>query len=177
MATTWWCTTGSPDKIAELEREGAVGSRTLSEFAARLVPPRVAWVMMPAGEVTSAVIAELATLLATDDIVIDGGNSRYTDDVRHAAALRERAIHFVDCGTSGGVWGLERGYCLMIGGEPHIVAHLDPVFRTLAPGAGNIDRTPHRTNLSATAEQGYLHCGPAGAGHFVKMVHNGIGTG
>ena len=165
------------DKVAQLQGEGAVGTGSLAELVGKLAPPRVLWVMMPAGEVTAATIQELATHVDKGDIIIDGGNTRYTDDARHAAMLEQQGIHFVDCGTSGGVLGLERGYCLMIGGNKDIVQHLDPIFRTLAPGSGSIPRTPNRSHLGATAEQGYLHCGPAGAGHFVKMVHNGIEYG
>ena len=165
------------DKVAQLEQEGARGSHSLEELVTALTPPRAVWVMMPAGEVTSATITELARFVGRDDIIIDGGNTRYTDDARHAAMLKAQGIHFVDCGTSGGIWGLERGYCLMIGGEKETVQRLDPIFRTLAPGGGSIEKTAHREHLNATAEQGYLHCGPAGAGHFVKMVHNGIEYG
>ena len=165
------------DKVAQLEKDGAAGSRSLRELVSKLQAPRTVWVMMPAGEVTSATITEVAGYMDRGDIIIDGGNTRYTDDAKHAAMLKPQGIHFVDCGTSGGVWGLERGYCLMIGGEKGIVQHLDPIFRTLAPGTGQIDKTPNREQLNATAEQGYLHCGPAGAGHFVKMVHNGIEYG
>ena len=165
------------DKVAQLEREGATGSSSLKELVSKLDAPRVIWVMMPAGEVTAATIKDVASHVDKGDIIIDGGNTRFTDDARHAAMLEKQGIHFVDCGTSGGVWGLERGYCLMIGGEGPIVQHLDPIFRTLAPGTGEIDKTPNRAHLSATAEHGYLHCGPAGAGHFVKMVHNGIEYG
>jgi 6-phosphogluconate dehydrogenase len=165
------------DKVAQLEKEGATGSSSLRELVTKLKAPRAVWVMMPAGEVTSATIKELAGCVDQGDIIIDGGNTRYTDDAMHAAMLKQQGVHFVDCGTSGGVWGLERGYCLMIGGEPSVVQHLDPIFRTLAPGTGDIPTTPNRGHLNATAEQGYLHCGPAGAGHFVKMVHNGIEYG
>jgi len=167
----------SPGKVKELEKEGAGGSATLAELAGKLKKPRVLWVMMPSGEVTDTVIRELANHLERNDTVIDGGNSRFVDDARHAALLKEKGINFVDCGTSGGVWGLERGYCLMVGGEKKIVEHLEPIFKTLAPGIGTIDRTQKRDTLNPTAEQGYLHCGQAGAGHFVKMVHNGIEYG
>jgi 6-phosphogluconate dehydrogenase len=149
----------------------------VADFVNRLTPPRAVWVMLPAGAVTDATIVELAGLLAAGDIVIDGGNSFFQDDIRHADMLRAKGIRFVDVGTSGGVWGLERGYCMMIGGDREVVSHLDPIFKTLAPGIGNIDRTPQREGRDPRAEQGYLHCGPAGAGHFVKMVHNGIEYG
>ena len=165
------------DKVAQLEKEGATGSASLRELVSKLKAPRAVWVMMPAGEVTAATIKELAGYVEKGDIIIDGGNTRYTDDAKHAAMLKPQGVHFVDCGTSGGVWGLERGYCLMIGGDKAVVQHLDPIFRTLAPGTGQIDKTPNREHLNATAEQGYLHCGPPGAGHFVKMVHNGIEYG
>jgi 6-phosphogluconate dehydrogenase len=165
------------DKVAQLQSEGATGTSSLRDLVTHLTPPRVVWVMMPAGEVTASTIAELATHVAVADIIIDGGNTRYTDDARHAAMLEQQGVHFVDCGTSGGVLGLERGYCLMIGGNADVVAHLDPIFQTLAPGIGDIPRTPNRQHLRGSAEQGYLHCGPAGAGHFVKMVHNGIEYG
>jgi 6-phosphogluconate dehydrogenase len=167
----------SQGKVKELEKEGAIGSSTLAEFAGKLTKPRAAWVMMPAGDVTHAVITEISDHMDRGDIIIDGGNSRYVEDARHASLLKEKRIHFIDCGTSGGVWGLERGYCLMIGGEKDVVERLDPIFRTLAPGIGTIDRTPNRETFNQTAEQGYLHCGQAGAGHFVKMVHNGIEYG
>ena len=165
------------DKVAQLAQEGATGSSSLKELVSKLKAPRVIWVMMPAGEVTAATIKDVASYVDKGDIIIDGGNTRFTEDARHAAMLEKQGVHFVDCGTSGGVWGLERGYCLMIGGEKTIVQHLDPIFRTLAPGNGEIDKTPNRGHLDATAEHGYLHCGPAGAGHFVKMVHNGIEYG
>ena len=169
------------DKNAEavdgLAAEGAVAGRDLGDFVRQLGPPRAVWVMLPAGAVTDGTIGELAGRLAAGDIVIDGGNSFFQDDIRHADMLRAKNIGFVDVGTSGGVWGLERGYCMMIGGDKAVVDHLDPIFRTLAPGIGNIDRTPRREGCDPRAEQGYLHCGPAGAGHFVKMVHNGIEYG
>jgi 6-phosphogluconate dehydrogenase len=169
------------DKNAEavdgLAAEGAAAGRDLGDFVRQLSPPRAVWVMLPAGAVTDGTIGELAGRLAAGDIVIDGGNSFFQDDIRHADMLRAKNIGFVDVGTSGGVWGLERGYCMMIGGDKAVVDHLDPIFRTLAPGIGNIDRTPRREGRDPRAEQGYLHCGPAGAGHFVKMVHNGIEYG
>jgi 6-phosphogluconate dehydrogenase len=168
------------DDAAAVDRmaaEGAVPARSLDELVARLRPPRAAWVMVPAGPPTEQVVAALGERLGRDDVVIDGGNSFFKDDVRRARALAARGVHYVDVGTSGGVWGLERGYCLMIGGPAAVVQRLDPVFRTLAPGPGAIPRTPGRERLGGTEEQGYLHCGPAGAGHFVKMVHNGIEYG
>jgi|SRR5579884_3221531 len=164
-------------KVADLAKEGAKGASSLQDMVNKLQPPRPIWVMLPAGEITDETITELSRLLAKGDIVIDGGNTHYVDDVRHAKELGERGIEFVDCGTSGGIWGAERGYCLMMGGRKETVEHLDPIFRTLAPGAGNIERTPGREKLNHTAELGYLYCGPAGAGHFVKMVHNGIEYG
>ncbi|HXT97303.1 MAG TPA: decarboxylating 6-phosphogluconate dehydrogenase [Polyangia bacterium] len=166
----------SAEATRALAKEGAVPGVTLPEFVAALKPPRAIWLMVPAG-VVDATLGDLAPLLAKDDVVIDGGNSFYRDDVERAKRLAGQGLHYVDCGTSGGVWGLERGYCLMIGGEPEIVRRLDPLFATLAPGQGTIPRTPGREGRGGTAEQGYLHCGPAGAGHFVKMVHNGIEYG
>jgi 6-phosphogluconate dehydrogenase len=162
-----------PDAMRELEAQGAMGAADLDEFVARLTPPRAVWLMVPAA-VVDRVIDDLVGKLEPGDIVIDGGNSYYKDDIARAAHLHGRGIHYLDVGTSGGVWGLERGYCLMIGGEQATVQHLDAVFAALAPGSGEIPRTPGRDGAPATAEQGYLHCGPAGAGHFVKMVHNGI---
>ncbi|MEO0796141.1 MAG: phosphogluconate dehydrogenase (NAD(+)-dependent, decarboxylating) [Verrucomicrobiota bacterium] len=164
------------DAIAELEAEGASGARTLEEFVEKLAKPRAAWVMIPAA-ITDKVVFELADLMDPGDIVIDGGNSYFRDDRRRAEELKPRGIHYIDCGTSGGVWGLERGYCLMIGGETEQVQHLDPIFATIAPGEGDVEKTPGRPEGKGTAHQGYLHCGPAGAGHFVKMVHNGIEYG
>jgi 6-phosphogluconate dehydrogenase len=164
------------DSVATLESEGAAGARTLEEFVQKLDKPRVAWVMVPAG-VTGAVVGQLAALMEPGDIIIDGGNSNYRDDIDRAAELKVKGIHYVDIGTSGGVWGLERGYCLMIGGEDDVVAHIDPVLRSIAPGIGEIERTTGRTGDPAPEELGYLHCGPNGAGHFVKMVHNGIEYG
>ena len=165
-----------PAAVAALAAEGATGVGSVDELAEALTAPRAAWVMVPAA-VTGTTIDALAEVFAPGDIIIDGGNSYFRDDVDRAAALGERGIHHVDCGTSGGVWGLERGYCLMIGGEDDVVAHLDPIFRTLAPGVDTAPRTPGATGRPTTAEQGYLHCGPNGAGHFVKMVHNGIEYG
>ncbi len=159
--------------VEALARAGAVGVADIADLCAKLAKPRAVWIMVPAGVVDS-VIDDLATYLEADDIVIDGGNSHYQEDIRHAKRLAEAGVHFVDCGTSGGVWGLERGYCLMIGGETEAVGRLDPIFKTLAPGPGGIERTAGRSGAYDTAEQGYLHCGPSGAGHFVKMVHNGI---
>ncbi len=165
----------SADAVRGLAAEGAVGATSLDDFVGRLATPRVVWLMVPAG-VVDATLEALVPRLATGDVVVDGGNSYYRDDVDRAQRLAARGLHYVDCGTSGGVWGLERGYCLMIGGETVVVQRLDPLFRTLAPGAGAIPCTPGRTR-GGTAEQGYLHCGPNGAGHFVKMVHNGIEYG
>jgi 6-phosphogluconate dehydrogenase len=165
-----------PKAVEALAGEKAIGASSLEDFVRKLAKPRAVWLMVPAA-VVDETIAGLEPLLEKGDIVIDGGNSFYQDDIRRAQALAPKGIHYVDVGTSGGVWGLERGYCMMIGGEEAIVKHLDPVFATLAPGIGNIDRTPGREKVKGTAEQGYLHCGPNGAGHFVKMVHNGIEYG
>ncbi len=162
--------------VRELAGEGAAGAGSVDEFISRLKPPRAVWLMVPAA-VVDASVAELADKLQKDDVLIDGGNSYYIDDIRRQKELRPRGIHYVDVGTSGGVWGLERGYCMMIGGDDDAVRRLDPIFKTLAPGRGNIDRTPGREKTGGTAEDGYLHCGPTGAGHFVKMVHNGIEYG
>ena len=166
----------SADAVTQLAKEKATGSSSLADFVKKLTQPRAIWLMVPAAVVDKS-IADLLPLLAKDDILIDGGNSYYVDDIRRAKELAAKGIHYVDVGTSGGVWGLERGYCMMIGGEKEIVKHLDPIFATLGPGIGNISRTPGREKLGGTAEQGYLHCGPNGAGHFVKMVHNGIEYG
>jgi len=166
----------SPKAVEELVQEKAVGSASLQEFAKNLQKPRAVWLMVPAA-VVDKTIAGLLPHLESGDILIDGGNSYYVDDIRRAKELAPKGIHYVDVGTSGGVWGLERGYCMMIGGENDIVKHLDPIFATLAPGIGDIARTPGRDKTSGTSEQGYLHCGPNGAGHFVKMVHNGIEYG
>ncbi len=164
-------------KVDDLEKEGAEGSDSYERFAARLKPPRIVWMMLPAGGTTNQAIHELALLLEAGDIVVDGGNSHYTDDLKHFVKLRDRGIDFVDCGTSGGVWGAKRGYCLTVGGIRDTVEYLDPIFRSLAPGPGGIPRTPGRDGFNQTAEFGYLYCGPPGAGHFVKMVHNGIEYG
>src|SRR5262245_54328082 len=166
----------SPNVVQELVEEKAVGSSSLADFAQKLTKPRAVWLMVPAA-VVDKTIADLLPHLEAEDILIDGGNSYYVDDIRRAKELAPRLIHYVDVGTSGGVWGLERGYCMMIGGEKKVVKHLDPIFATLAPGVGDVQRTPGREKLDGTAEQGYLHCGPNGAGHFVKMVHNGIEYG
>jgi 6-phosphogluconate dehydrogenase len=164
------------EAVRALAREGATGARSLNDFVARLSAPRAVWLMVPAAVVDQA-LAGLVPLLAPGDIVVDGGNSYYHDDMRRAAELKQRGLHYVDVGTSGGVWGLERGYCLMIGGETDVVRHLDPLFAALAPGVDAAPRTPGRERAGGTAEQGYLHCGPSGAGHFVKMVHNGVEYG
>jgi len=166
----------SPDAVAAMVKEGAIGAGSLEEFVAKLSLPRAAWLMVPAALVDET-IAKLRPHLANDDVVVDGGNSYYRDDLRRAKDLATAGIHYVDCGVSGGVWGLERGYCLMIGGDEVAVRRLDPVFRTLAPGKGSLDPTPERPAGRGTADEGYLHCGPSGAGHFVKMVHNGIEYG
>ncbi len=167
----------SAEAIAALAKEGAVGATSLDDFVAKLKPPRAAWLMLPAAAVDGT-LADLAPKMQKDDTIIDGGNSYYIDDIRRQTDLRSKGIHYVDVGTSGGVWGLERGYCMMIGGDLEAVQRLDPIFKTIAPGRGNeIPRTPGREKVAGTAEEGYLHCGPSGAGHFVKMVHNGIEYG
>jgi 6-phosphogluconate dehydrogenase len=165
----------SPEAVQKLVEENAVGAASLADFVEKLTKPRAVWLMVPAA-VVDKTIADLLPTLERDDILIDGGNSYYVDDIRRTKRLVPKGIHYVDVGTSGGVWGLERGYCMMIGGEQAVVEHLDPIFATLAPGLGDIPRTPGREQ-DGTAEQGYLHCGPSGAGHFVKMVHNGIEYG
>lgn len=166
----------SPDAVKALEAEGATGADSLADLVAKMERPRNIWLMVPAG-IVQEMVDELADLLDEDDVIIDGGNSYYRDDITRAAQLQPKGIHYVDCGTSGGVWGLERGYCLMIGGEDAPVERLDPIWRTIAPGAGDVDPTPGRNRPDGTAQDGYLHCGPNGAGHFVKMVHNGIEYG
>ena len=166
----------SPKAVEELVKEKAVGASSLADFVKKLATPRAVWLMVPAA-VVDQTIADVLPHLQSGDILIDGGNSYYVDDIRRAKALAPKGIHYVDVGTSGGVWGLERGYCMMIGGEEAVVKRLDPIFARLAPGIGNIDRTSGRDKMKGTAEQGYLHCGPNGAGHFVKMVHNGIEYG
>jgi 6-phosphogluconate dehydrogenase len=165
------------DSVKQLAAEGAVGATSLDDFVSKLHKPRAAWVMVPAGTPTEKTVMSLAERMEPGDIIIDGGNSYYKDDVRRAQLLKERGIHYVDVGTSGGIWGLERGYCLMIGGPTEAVKPLEPIFKTLAPGRGNIERTPGREAINSTAEDGFVHCGPSGAGHFVKMVHNGIEYG
>ncbi len=166
----------NPEAVGRLEAEGAIGSTSLDDFVARLTVPRAAWIMVPAA-LAGRTVDQLAERMEAGDIVIDGGNTYYRDDIHRAAALTGRGLHYVDVGTSGGVWGLERGYCLMIGGETEVVARLDPIFRTIAPGVDAAPRTPGREGDPTAAEMGYLHCGPSGAGHFVKMVHNGIEYG
>jgi 6-phosphogluconate dehydrogenase len=166
----------SPKAIEELIEDKAIGASSLADLAKKLTTPRAVWLMVPAAVVDST-IADLLPHLAPGDILIDGGNSYYVDDIRRAKELAGRGVHYVDVGTSGGVWGRERGYCLMIGGEPDVVRRLDPIFAQLAPGIGDIPRTPGRERIGGTAERGYLHCGPNGAGHFVKMVHTGIEYG
>ncbi|WP_375459049.1 phosphogluconate dehydrogenase (NAD(+)-dependent, decarboxylating) [uncultured Enterovirga sp.] len=167
----------SADAVAALGREGAARSDGLEDFVSKLELPRTAWVMLPAGDPTEEAVNRLAALMSAGDTIIDGGNSFYKDDIRRAAILREKGIHYVDVGTSGGVWGLERGYCMMIGGDREAVERLDPIFRTMAPGIGEVERTPGRDGRDPRPEQGYLHAGPSGSGHFVKMIHNGIEYG
>src|SRR5712672_1396062 len=166
----------SAQAVKDLAKEKGVGASSLADLVKKLQKPRAVWLMVPAA-VVDKTIADLLPLLEAGDVLIDGGNSYYVDDIRRAKELASKGIHYVDVGTSGGVWGLERGYCMMIGGEKDVVQGLDPIFATLAPGIGKIPRTPGREKLDGTAEQGYLHCGPNGAGHFVKMVHNGIEYG
>jgi 6-phosphogluconate dehydrogenase len=167
----------SADNVHRLASEGATGATSLDEFARTLTRPRAAWVMVPAGNPTEQTVMTLADRMQAGDIIIDGGNSYFKDDVRRAKTLKERGILYVDVGTSGGIWGVERGYCMMIGGEAQAVTRLDPIFNTLAPGRGDTPRTPGRATLDGTPEEGYIHCGAPGAGHFVKMVHNGIEYG
>ena len=167
----------NPDNVKELEKEGSQGATSLQDFVAKLNKPRVVWVMVPAGEPTEKTVSSLAEQLESGDIIIDGGNSNFKDDVRRAKTMQHKGLHYVDVGTSGGVWGLERGYCMMIGGTKDVVNHLDPIFKTLAPGRGDIERTPGRNEKPGNSEEGYLHCGPVGSGHFVKMIHNGIEYG
>ena len=167
----------NPDNVKELSDEGATGAQSLDDFVSKLSQPRAVWIMVPAGNPTEKTVIDLAARMAAKDIIIDGGNSYFKDDARRSRALHDKGINYVDVGTSGGVWGLERGYCMMIGGPEETVHHLDPIFKSLAPGRGNIVRTPGREKVSSTVEEGYLYCGPSGAGHFVKMVHNGIEYG
>jgi len=166
----------NPEAVKQLVSEGAVGASSLVEFVQKLTPPRAAWLMVPAAAV-DGLLLDLAPKMEAGDVVIDGGNSYYVDDIRRQKELRPKGVHYLDVGTSGGVWGLERGYCMMIGGDAVAVQRLDPIFRTIAPGIGDIPRTPGREKVPGTAELGYLYCGPTGAGHFVKMVHNGIEYG
>jgi 6-phosphogluconate dehydrogenase len=167
----------SAEAVAALAGKGATGSRGLDELAGKLAAPRAVWVMLPAGEVTESAVRELQGVLQAGDIIIDGGNTFYKDDVRRARELKTKGIHYVDVGTSGGIWGLDRGYCLMIGGDKKAVDHLDPIFSALAPGLGNIERTAGRDGRDKRTERGYMHCGSCGSGHFVKMIHNGIEYG
>jgi 6-phosphogluconate dehydrogenase len=167
----------SADAVKQLAGEGAGGSSSLEDLIAKLTPPRALWIMVPAGGPTEATVQKLAQHLQAGDAIIDGGNSYFKDDVRRATELKPKGIHYIDVGTSGGVWGLDRGYCMMIGGPDEAVKRLDPIFRTLAPGKGDIPRTPGFDKRGGTAEEGYVHCGPSGSGHFVKMVHNGIEYG
>ena len=166
----------NPQAVTQLVAEGATGTGSLAEFASKLTAPRNAWIMVPAA-ITDKVVDELASHLESGDTIIDGGNSYFRDDRRRSAHLKKAGIHYLDVGTSGGVWGLERGYCMMIGGDKEAVERMDPIFKSLAPGRANVERTPGREKLGGTSEEGYLHCGPSGAGHFVKMVHNGIEYG
>jgi 6-phosphogluconate dehydrogenase len=167
----------NPDATDALVKEGATGAKNLGEVVAKLSAPRVVWLMLPAGKITEDTLSDLRTIVGADDVIIDGGNSFYKDDIRRAALFREQGVHYVDVGTSGGVWGLERGYCMMIGGDDAVVKRIDPVLATLAPGLGEIPRTPNRDGRDTRVENGYMHTGPVGSGHFVKMVHNGIEYG
>jgi 6-phosphogluconate dehydrogenase len=167
----------SAENVKRLESDGATGAASYEGLVKKLSKPRAVWVMVPAGKPTEDSVMTLAAAMEDGDIIIDGGNSFYKDDIRRAAELKKRGIHYADAGTSGGVWGLDRGYCLMIGASEHAFRHCEPIFKTLAPGMGDIPRTPGREKVDGTAEQGYLHCGPPGSGHFVKMVHNGIEYG
>jgi 6-phosphogluconate dehydrogenase len=165
------------DSVKALEADGAVGAHSLDDFVNKLQKPRAVWVMVPAGGPTENTVTALSKFLSGDDVIIDGGNSHFKDDVRRAGSLAEKGIHYMDVGTSGGIWGAERGYCLMIGGQKAAFDRLEPIFKTLAPGAGEIERTPGREKIESSSESGYLYCGPSGSGHFVKMVHNGIEYG
>jgi len=167
----------SADNVKSLTDEGATGSNSLDDLITKLNQPRAVWIMVPAGDATEKTVDDLAALMDTGDTIIDGGNSYFKDDARRARELKAKGVNYMDVGTSGGVWGLERGYCMMIGGPKETAAHLDPIFKTLSPGRGEIIRTPGRENIQGTAEDGYLYCGPSGAGHFVKMIHNGIEYG
>lgn len=167
----------NPQTVAGLVGQNITGAADLAELVAKLAKPRNVWVMLPAGEITEQTVAELGRLMEPGDTIIDGGNAFFQDDVRRAREMKEKGIHYLDCGTSGGVWGLERGYCLMIGGDREAVERLDPIFAALSPGEGTIPKTPRRETRDPRVERGYLHCGPSGAGHFVKMVHNGIEYG
>ena len=167
----------SPDNVKKMAGEGSIASSSLDDFVTKLGKPKIAWLMVPAGAPTEQTVQALAKQMQPGDILIDGGNSYFKDDVRRSTQLKDKGIHYVDVGTSGGVWGLERGYCMMIGGPKEVVQQLDPIFKTLAPGKGNIPPTPGREKMPGTAEEGYIHAGPSGAGHFVKMVHNGIEYG
>jgi 6-phosphogluconate dehydrogenase len=167
----------SPDNVKNIAKEGAIPSSSLDDFVAKLKPPRAVWLMVPAGGPTESTVQAVSQRFQKGDIIIDGGNSYFKDDIRRSKQLKDQGIHYVDVGTSGGVWGLERGYCMMIGGPKEAFDQLNPIFKTLAPGPGDIPRTPGREKLGGTAEDGYIYCGPSGAGHFVKMVHNGIEYG
>ena len=168
----------SPDAVKGMAKESAIASSSLDDFCSKLGSPKIAWLMVPAGGPTESTAQAIAQHMKSGDILIDGGNSYFKDDIRRSKIFRDKGIHYVDVGTSGGIWGIDRGYCMMIGGSDEAVAHLTPIFKTLAPGRGNIERTPGRERITgSTAEDGYIHCGPAGSGHFVKMVHNGIEYG